>query len=91
VLYRQSKLTEAQEMLQRAADKMGKDPTIHDHLGDVYLKMGKTREAVAQWQASLNAYQGSARNEADPEDVAKVTHKLDEARVKLAQETKGKK
>jgi tetratricopeptide (TPR) repeat protein len=91
VLYRQSKLSEAVEMLQRAVDKMGKDPTIHDHLGDVYLKMGKTRDAVTQWQVSLKAYESGPKSDADPEDVAKVTRKLDDARVKLAQETKGKK
>ena len=88
VLFRQSKLDEAQQMLQRAVDLMGKDPTIHDHLGDVYLKMGKTREAISQWQTSLSAYQSTPSSEADPEDVAKVSRKLDDARVKLAQETK---
>ena len=87
VYYRQGKLSEAEGLLQRALDK-GQDPTIHEHLGDVYFKEGKTNEAVAQWQASLKGFQNAAPSEADPEEAAKVTKKLDDARVKLAQEKK---
>ena len=55
VYYRQGKLGEAEALLIRALEKI-KDPTVHDHLGDVYFKEGKTPEAVAQWQASLKEY-----------------------------------
>ncbi len=91
VFYRQGKLDEAQGLLQRALDRIGQDPTVHDHLGDVYLKLGKTREAIAQWQASLKAYQSGSQSDADPDEMAKVSRKLDEARVRLAQETNKKK
>ncbi len=72
-------------MLVQAIERIGDDPTVHDHLGDVYFKLGKTRDAVAQWQASLQQYHKSPE-EADPDDVAKVTRKLEDARVKLAKE-----
>jgi len=88
VYYRQGKLTEAESALVRAIDKIGQDGTVHDHLGDVYFKLGKTKEAIAQWQASIRDHQASA--DADPAEVAKVTKKLDEARVRLAQEMKKK-
>ena len=88
VYYRQGKLNEAESALVRAIDKTGQDGTVHDHLGDVYFKNGKIREAITQWQASLRAYQTAA--DADPAEVAKVPKKLDEARVRLAQETKQK-
>lgn len=88
VCYRQGKLTEAESLLQRAIEKEGQDATVHDHLGDVYAKLGKTKEAIAQWQASIKAYQaGGSQSDADPDEMAKVNHKLDEARVRLAQET----
>ena len=90
VYFRQGKLEEAQDELQRAIDRMSTDPTVHDHLGDVYFKLGKTREAIAQWQASLKASQGPRQSEPDPDEVAKVSKKLDEARVRLAQETRKK-
>jgi tetratricopeptide (TPR) repeat protein len=88
VYYRQGKLDQAETLLQHALDRIGQDPTVHDHLGDVYLKLGKTREAIQQWQASLKAFQAAPASDADPEEMAKVTRKLDDARIRLAQETK---
>jgi tetratricopeptide (TPR) repeat protein len=85
VYFRQGKLDEAQHILVQALERIGEDPTVHDHLGDVYFKLGKTRDAVAQWQASLQQYRKSPAD-ADPAEVAKVTHKLEDARVKLAKE-----
>jgi tetratricopeptide (TPR) repeat protein len=87
VYFRQGKLSEAETALVRAIDRMSKDPTVHDHLGDVYFKLGKTKEAILQWQASLKEFQ-SPTADADPEEVAKVTKKLNDARVRLAQEAK---
>lgn len=84
VYFRQGKFSEAEGVLIKAIERVSGDPTVHDHLGDVYLKLGKTRDAVTQWQASLREYQKSA--EADPDEVAKVSKKLNDARVKLARE-----
>jgi tetratricopeptide (TPR) repeat protein len=88
VYYRQGKLDEAEQMLTRALEKIGQDPTVHDHLGDVYNKLGKTRDAVAQWQASLKAFHDAPASDNDPDEVAKVTKKIDDARVKMAKEKK---
>jgi len=85
-LYKQDKFDEAETMLIRALDKIGEDPTVHDHLADVYLKLGKTKEAISQWQASLKEFQSPAGVDSEPEDIAKVSRKLDAARVKLAKE-----
>ena len=87
VYFRQGKLDDAIGQLQHALDRT-EDPTIHDHLGDVYAKLGKTREAIAQWQASLREFQKAPAGENDPEEVAKVNRKLDEAQAKLAKETR---
>jgi tetratricopeptide (TPR) repeat protein len=85
VLYRQGKLADAENTLTKAIDRISTDPTVHDHLGDVYFKQGKTRDAVNQWQASLREYKRPSAD-ADPEEVAKVAKKLDDARVRLAKE-----
>ncbi|MBZ5575260.1 MAG: tetratricopeptide repeat protein [Acidobacteriia bacterium] len=87
VYYQQGKLTEAESELVRAAGKIGDDPTVHDHLGDLYLKMGKTKDAITQWQTSLRRYQAGAPADNDPEDIAKINKKLESARVRLAKET----
>lgn len=86
--YQQGKLEEAEGLLTRAIERIGQDPTVHDHLGDVYFKLGKIKEAITQWQASLKDFHSPAGIDSEPEDVAKVTRKLDAARVKLAKELK---
>lgn len=87
VYYRQDKLVQAETYLRRALERIGKDPTVHDHLGDVYFKEGKVREAIAQWQASLKEWDSSPQSELDPSEVAKITKKLESARVRVAQES----
>ena len=47
--YRINRLDEAEQQLTRSLQMSDKDPTIHDHLGDVYFKEGKLKEAIAQW------------------------------------------
>ncbi|HEY1496551.1 MAG TPA: tetratricopeptide repeat protein [Candidatus Solibacter sp.] len=84
--YQQGKFDEAEGLLVKAIDKIGQDPTVHDHLADVYFKLGKIKEAITQWQASLKDFHSPAGADSEPEDVAKVTRKLDAARVKLAKE-----
>jgi hypothetical protein len=63
---------------------MSTDPTVHDHLGDVYSKEGKLKEAIDQWQASIKNWNSSAPGDMEPDQIAKVQKKLDSARVKLA-------
>jgi tetratricopeptide (TPR) repeat protein len=88
VYYRQGKLPEAEGVLVRALERLDSDPTVHEHLGDVYSKQGKTREAIAQWQAALKGYQAGNSAENEPEAIPKVSKKLETARVRLAQEKK---
>ena len=85
VYYRQGKLDQAEGLLQRALQSQG-DPTVHDHLGDVYLKEGKIREAIAQWQASLKEFKAQPPSADDPDEVSSVNHKLDDAQAKLARQ-----
>ena len=59
-------------------------------ISEVACGLGKTKEAIAQWQTSLKEYQTGSQADTDPEEVAKVSKKLDEARVRLAQETRKK-
>ncbi len=76
----------AEENLRQAVERDRTDPTVHDHLGDVYEKTGRIRLAAAQWELSLSEYSKSAAADVEPADVAKVQHKLETARVKLAKQ-----
>jgi tetratricopeptide (TPR) repeat protein len=76
----------AEENLRQAVNRDQTDPTVHDHLGDLYEKTGRIRLAAAQWELSLTEYSKSATADVEPSDVAKVQHKLETARVKLAKQ-----
>jgi tetratricopeptide (TPR) repeat protein len=87
VYFKTGQYTQAEENLRKANERMNTDPTVHDHLGEVYEKTGKLKMAVAQWERSMTEYAHSLPADADPEDVQKVQHKLENARVKLAKVT----
>ena len=82
--FKTGQYAEAEDNLRKANERMNTDPTVHDHLGEVYEKTGKLKEAVAQWERSMTEYAHSLPADADPADVEKVQHKLENARVKLA-------
>jgi len=76
----------AEQNLRQAVERDQTDPTVHDHLGDLYEKTGRIRLAAAQWELSLSEYSKSPTTDYEPGDVAKVQHKLETARVKLAKQ-----
>jgi tetratricopeptide (TPR) repeat protein len=88
VYFRQNRLDQAAEQLRQAVDKVGKDPTVHDHLGDVYFKQGKIREAIQQWEVSVSEWKVAAPVDQDTVELAKVTRKLEGARVRVAEKTR---
>jgi tetratricopeptide (TPR) repeat protein len=84
VYFKSGQYALAEENLRKANERINTDPTVHDHLGEVYEKTGNLKQAVAQWERSMTEYARSLPADADPVDVAKVQHKLENARVKLA-------
>ena len=36
------------------------DPTFFEHLGDIYLKQGKYKEAIQQWELSVAEWKVAA-------------------------------
>jgi tetratricopeptide (TPR) repeat protein len=87
--YKLGQYTEAEENLTKAVARNTTDPTVHDHLGEVYEKTNRLKLAAAQWEQSLNQYARTVPADADPDDVSKVQRKLDSARVRLAKESSG--
>jgi tetratricopeptide (TPR) repeat protein len=72
--------------LRKASERIATDPTVHDHLGELYEKTGRLKLAAAQWEQSLHEYSRTVQADAEPSDVSKVEKKLETARVKLAKE-----
>jgi len=80
---------QAEEQLRKASDRMGSDPTIQEHLGDLYQKTGRLKLAAAHWERAVAEWNKTVPAEVDQEDMAKVVKKLESARVKLARESGG--
>jgi tetratricopeptide (TPR) repeat protein len=76
----------AEDNLHQAVQRDQADPTVHEHMGDLYEKTGRIRQAAEQWELSLSEFAKSAPADVEPGDVAKVQKKLESARVKLAKE-----
>jgi tetratricopeptide (TPR) repeat protein len=86
VHYKLGQYALAEQSLERAIMLIPTDPTVHDHLGEVYASTGNLQQAVAQWENSLKNYAASAPADAEPADVSKVRKRLDKAKQKLAKE-----
>ncbi len=72
--------------LRKAVERNSADPTVHNHLGELYEKTGRLRLAAAQWEESLKEYAVTAPADTDPGDMGNVQKSLDSARVRLAKE-----
>jgi hypothetical protein len=55
-------------------------------LGDVYLKMGRLKDAITAWEKSVRAWQTSSLAERDGVDISKVQKKLEGAKTRLSKE-----
>ncbi len=86
VYYKMGKFELAEENLRKASDRINNDPTIHDHLADVYQKTGRLKMAVAHWERSLAEWNRAIPAEVDASEVAKVQKKLENAKIRLAQQ-----
>lgn len=86
VHYKLGQYALAEQTLEKAIALIPTDPTVHDHLGEVYASTGNLQQAVVQWQTSLKNYASSAPADAEPSDVNKVRKRLDKAKMKLAKE-----
>jgi tetratricopeptide (TPR) repeat protein len=86
VYFKMGQYALAEANLRKASERMGSDPAVHDHLGELYEKTGRLKMAATQWEQSLQEYARTVPADAEPADVSKVQKKLDSARVKLAKE-----
>jgi tetratricopeptide (TPR) repeat protein len=84
--FRMGKFELAEDNLLKASQKINTDPTVHDHLGDLYQKTGRLKLAATNWERALVEWNRTISAEVDPADVARVQQKLDSAKMKLAKE-----
>jgi tetratricopeptide (TPR) repeat protein len=80
----------AEENLRRASEKIGSDPTVQAHLGDLYQKTGHLKLATTHWQRAIEEWNKTVPAEVDTEEMAKVQRDLESAKVRLAKQTPAK-
>jgi tetratricopeptide (TPR) repeat protein len=89
--FRLGKYELAEDNLMKASQHMGTDPTVQDHLGDLYQKTGRLKLAAAHWERAINEWNKTVSAEVDTDNLAQVTQKLESAKMKLAKEDSGNK
>jgi len=90
VYFRLGNYDMAEENLRHASEKIGTDPTVQAHLGDLYQKTGRLKLASTHWQRALDEWNKTIPAEVDVEEMAKVQKDLESAKVRLAKQNPGK-
>lgn len=75
--YKMHRLDLAQQQLEKAVQLISSDPTIHEHLGDIYLEQGKKHEAEEQWERALKEWPHAVSSDFDAAEAAKLKKQLE--------------
>lgn len=89
VYFKMGKYDVAEENLLKASQRISTDPTVQDHLGDLYQKTGRLRLAAAHWERAVEEWNKTVSAEVDSDQLAQVQKKLESAKVRLAKEDAG--
>ena len=54
--FKLGKYDQAEDNLTKAAQHMASDPTVQDHLGDLYQKTGRLKLAATHWERALEEW-----------------------------------
>lgn len=82
--FKQGQYGRAEEYLQQAVLRMPQDPSLHDHLGQIYEKTDRLRQAAAQWEIALAGYRRTNPADYEPSDLTHLEKHLESARMRLA-------
>lgn len=74
----------AQVPLEKAASKIQNDPTIHEHLGNLYLRQGKTGLAREEWQRALQEWPQAVSSDFDADQAKELQKQLDQLNTRTA-------
>jgi tetratricopeptide (TPR) repeat protein len=88
--FKMNKLDLAELNLEKAVRVISNDPTIHEHLGRVYLQEGKKRQAEQEWERALQEWPTASSSDFGSEQAAKLRKDLDKLRQNLAMDDSSK-
>lgn len=76
----------AEDNLRRASERMGSDPTVQDHLGELFARTGRLKQAALHWERAMEEWNKSVPADVDPADYQRVQKKLESAKIRLARQ-----
>ena len=85
--FKQGKLAEAEENLQKAAARSAHDPTVLGHLAEVYMKLGQTERAAALMERALSEWQRALPADYEADKVTELDAQLKTLKRALAQKS----
>jgi tetratricopeptide (TPR) repeat protein len=85
--FKMGNYAEAEKNLRQASHRDSTDPTVHDHLGQLYAKTGRLKLAAEQWELSLKEFAHTLPADAEPGEPGRVQKQLDKVRIQLAKES----
>jgi tetratricopeptide (TPR) repeat protein len=74
--FKLNQLDLAEDNLRMALERLDDNAVVHDHLGDLYFKQGKFRDAITHWEDALQ----KKSTEIDP---AYIQKKIDDTKARL--------
>ncbi len=87
IYFKENRPVDAETMLRKAVARESHDPTIHSHLGDVYVKLGRPDLAAAEWEKSLAEWHRSLPADLESDKVAELEKKLSQSKHRVAQKS----
>jgi tetratricopeptide (TPR) repeat protein len=84
--FKLGKYDQAEDALNKASLRMSSDPTVQDHLGDLFQKTGRLKQAAAHWERAVEEWNKTVPAEVDSDLLVATQRKLESARVRLAKE-----
>jgi tetratricopeptide (TPR) repeat protein len=81
--YKMDRYDLAQAPLEKAVRLMVGDPTVQEHLGNLYLKLGKKAEAEKQLEQALKNYPKAVNSDFDDQEAVKVRKQLEDLKESM--------
>jgi len=83
--FKQGKLELARKELERAVARTAHDPTLREHLGEVYARLGHPAQALEQWNKAEDFWREAVPADYEPERVSELNKKISQLKREMAQ------
>jgi len=83
-LYKMGSYEQAAAPLEKAARLITNDPTVQEHLGHLYVRLGRKADAEREWEAALKEWPTALGSDFDAAEAAKLQKELDELKEGVA-------